>query len=170
MKSAMRSYAALSRNRPPITDCSASIECGGIRRESSCGSEGAFMARIIPASASGQKKRTKNQQKIAEKQLINTGKKGDKKAGRTRLFKLRRRLRDQPADDYAFASATTAITTSTTTSVCRATETLCSPTTFSGPVGIRICAFSTAKPCLVNASAMSKLVTEPNRRPSTPAF
>src|SRR5476649_2975357 len=67
MELAMQSYAALSRSKPPMTDCSASIECGGIRRESSCGSEGAFMARIIPASASRQKKRAKNQRKIHDK-------------------------------------------------------------------------------------------------------
>src|SRR6476660_5443686 len=45
----MRSQAALSSSRPPSTDCSASIECGGTRRESSCGSARLFMARIIPA-------------------------------------------------------------------------------------------------------------------------
>jgi hypothetical protein len=38
------------------------------------------------------------------------------------------------------------------------------------PVGIRMAAFSTSKPCALSASTMSTLVTEPNSRPSTPAF
>ena len=36
--------------------------------------------------------------------------------------------------------------------------------------GIRIAAFSMANPSAFSASTMSTLVTEPNRRPSTPAF
>ena len=60
--------------------------------------------------------------------------------------------------------------TSTTTSVCGATVTVCSPTVFSGPLGMRTCAFATLKSMRLSASAMSALVTEPNRRPSTPAF
>jgi hypothetical protein len=59
---------------------------------------------------------------------------------------------------------------STTTSVCARTETACSPTVFSGPLGRRTCDLATVKPFLPRASAMSALVTEPNRRPSTPAF
>lgn len=39
------------------------------------------------------------------------------------------------------ASATTLTRISTTTSVCAATDTVCSPTVFSGPVGMRICDF-----------------------------
>src|SRR5450830_374028 len=103
MKSAMRSYAALSRSRPPMTDCSASIECGGIRRESSCGSEGAFMARIIPASASGQKKRAKNQRKIHHEYTKNR----QQKSRASPAFQIaaslagpaRRRLRVRVSDD-----------------------------------------------------------------------
>src|SRR5690606_2679842 len=64
----MRSHAALSNSRPPRTDCSDSMECGGTRRESSCGSAGVFMARIIPAG---------------DRCLEEADK---KKAGKTRLF------------------------------------------------------------------------------------
>src|ERR1700712_6029479 len=42
----MRSHAALSSNKPPMTDCSASMECGGTFSASSWGSfDGAFMRR-----------------------------------------------------------------------------------------------------------------------------
>src|ERR1700709_2027667 len=40
----MRSHAALSSSSPPMTDCSASMECGGTFSASNCGSfDGAFM-------------------------------------------------------------------------------------------------------------------------------
>lgn len=46
---------------------------------------------------------------------------------------------------YAYAwSPITLIVTSTTTSVCSATWTLCSPIIFSGPSGMRTCSFSTS--------------------------
>ena len=54
--------------------------------------------------------------------------------------------------------------------VCGATVTVCSPTVFSGPFGMRTCALATLKSMRLSASATSALVTEPNRRPSTPAF
>src|SRR3954470_23017691 len=67
-------------------------------------------------------------------------------------------------------SPSTTTLTSTTTSVCGATVTVCSPTVFSGPFGMRTCALVTLKSIRFSASAMSALVTEPKRRPSTPAF
>jgi hypothetical protein len=41
---------------------------------------------------------------------------------------------------------------------------------FNGPAGMRISAFLTSTPCLPSASAMSALVTEPNRRPVHAGF
>src|SRR5690606_10307888 len=67
----MRSQAALSSSNPPSTDCSASIECGGTRSESSCGSAWLFMARIIPL-ASRPKNQKRNLQNYCCKPLDST--------------------------------------------------------------------------------------------------
>src|SRR5579864_7480934 len=60
----MRSHAALSSNRPPSTDCSASIECGGTFSDSSWGSfDGAFMETNYRANAVIRKPERRNKKK-----------------------------------------------------------------------------------------------------------
>src|SRR5450432_4651647 len=76
---------------------------------------------------------------------------------------------DQPAG-VPVVSPSTATTTLAWTSLCSATTSGNSPTCFNGPSGMRTIAFSTEWPRPCSASTMSTLVTEPNRRPSTPAF
>src|SRR6185312_6775530 len=56
-------------------------------------------------------------------------------------------LRCGAVDQPCTVSPTTLIAISVVTSVCSATPTRCSPTCFSGPVGMRIADFSTVKPC-----------------------
>src|SRR6201991_3850948 len=52
----MRSHAALSSSRPPSTDCSASIECGGTFSDSSWGAfGGAFMGGYYRANSPASK-------------------------------------------------------------------------------------------------------------------
>ena len=57
-----------------------------------------------------------------------------------------------------------------TASECSATTSGWSPTCFSGPAGIRTAPFSTAMPLRLQRLDDVALVTEPNSRPSTPAF
>ena len=71
--------------------------------------------------------------------------------------------------DYSTA-ATTATVILATASVCSATSTSYSPTALKGPSGRRTLALAASTPAARIASAMSALVTEPNKRPSTPAF
>src|SRR5690606_33293787 len=58
---------------------------------------------------------------------------------------------------------------SVSTSTCGATSTLYSPIALIGPSGMRIIARGTSKPSRSSASAIRAGVTDPNRRPSTPA-
>ena len=89
------------------------------------------------------------------------------KKGCTRQPFLAGEPKARPGDQF---SPTTTTEMVAVTSVCRATTIWDSPTAFSGPSGIRTADFSTTKPLAFSASAMSALLTEPNRRPSTPAL
>src|ERR1700761_5454827 len=65
-KPGMRSHAALSSRKPPSTDCSASIECGGTFSDSSWGSfGGAFMGWDYRANALVRKDRWEESRRLA---------------------------------------------------------------------------------------------------------
>ena len=154
----MRSRAALSSSSPPSTDCSASIECGGSaqlraghrtigdRLGHGRGFERAGDVRE-PILTSRRELRAVNRTK-------------EKGAVASALLALHDNV---CAVSACTVSPSTVTVMCTTTSVCSATFSGCSPTCFSGPCGMRIVAFSTSKPCAFSASTMSALVTEPNR-------